>query len=163
MNQICSILFQMIPNRLQINSSLWAKGFYLYFCLVIVSHWAIIPRCVGLPSTTLGMWQVWYQNNKIYYTQHVISVVFTWIRWPDDGVSLLANLGKIFEIFLRNFGFLGGDSDRYLEYSSIFFEVLIFRSWRDRISGKLICIWWAACMSFPEIGLAHSWKFANED
>ena len=60
MNQICSILFRIIPNRLQINSSLWAKGFYLYFCLVIIPNWAIISRCVDFTP---------------YYIKHVTGVV----------------------------------------------------------------------------------------
>ena len=56
---------------------------------------------------------------------------------------------QIFEnsYFVQHFSFSGGDSDQFLENSSIFFEIRT--SHEPEVSGTVIRIWLVAWMNFP--------------
>ena len=56
---------------------------------------------------------------------------------------------QIFEnsYFVKHFSFSGGDSDQFLENSSVFFEI---RSHEPEESGTVIRIWLVVLMNFPD-------------
>lgn len=76
--------------------------------------------------------------NKFYRAKHTLKMDLKKVR--------------ILKHEFQKLSFLGGKSDRFLEKSSIFFEISFSRLRARPISGEVIHSWYAAWIYFPENG-----------